>query len=323
MLSIFLGPDEFTKNMQLQTLADKQKAKVVFITQPESLALGELLGQDLFAAKKLFVLKEAVKLIDESSLLQLINSANTVILTEEKIDKRSSFNKSLLSNKSVTVKHFALPHGQDLNKWLINRVNELGGKISAAGAEVLAINLGRDQAKETKFGGKVVDVQEVYTLLDAENEIAKLLAYAAGAEISPQMVKDLVPAQKEADVFDLTNAIGENNRARAYELMEIFLQNETAADEKGKIIQLNAILCEQFRNVAIVQDFSASAIPESQILEKTGWKSGRLFIIKKLAGKFSSKKVLEVLNKLSLLDEELKTSSTPPRVLLDLIFAQL
>ncbi len=323
MLSIFLGPDEFTKKQRIQALAEQQKAEAVFLIQPEGLPMGELLGQDLFAAKKIFIMQEAIKLIDGQNLGQLVNSMNQIILIEEKIDKRSTFNKSLFANKAITIKDFALPHGQDLNKWIINRVKELGGEIANTGAEALAVNLGRDQAKETKFGGKVVEVQEIYTLFDADNEILKLLAYSNGAEISPQMVMDLVPAQKEADVFSLTNAIGENNRPRAYELMEIFLQAENAADEKGKIIQLNALLCEQFRNVAMVQDFSGNGIPESQILEKTGWKSGRLFVMKKLAGKFAPKKVLDVLNKLSLLDEELKTSSTPPRVLLDLIFSQL
>ncbi len=323
MLSIFLGSDNFSKKQYVETLAKKENAKVVFLIQPESLPMGELRGQDLFAGKKVFVLQEAVKLIDENNLDQLIKSGNQIILIEEKVDKRSSFNKSLLTNKAITVKDFVLPHGQELNKWIINRVTELGGKIGNSGAETLAVNLGRDQAKETKFGGKVVDVVEVYSLLDANNEIAKLLAYANGQEVTTEMVNVLVPAQKETDVFDLTNAIGENNRARAYQLLEVFLQTENAVDEKGKIIQLNALLCEQFRNVAMVQDFSSRGTPEQEILGKTGWKSGRLFIMKKLASKFPQKKVLDLLNKLSLLDEELKTSSTPPRVLLDLIFSQM
>jgi hypothetical protein len=45
--------------------------------------------------------------------------------------------------------------------------------------------------------------------------------------------------------------------------------------------------------------------------------------MKKLALNFDPKKVLEVLSKLESLDLELKTSTTPPRVILDLIIAGL
>ena len=45
--------------------------------------------------------------------------------------------------------------------------------------------------------------------------------------------------------------------------------------------------------------------------------------MKKIAVRFKPKTVLEFLTKLEALDEELKTSSTPPKVLLDLIVSQL
>ncbi|MCL5009174.1 MAG: hypothetical protein M1400_02420, partial [Patescibacteria group bacterium] len=58
-------------------------------------------------------------------------------------------------------------------------------------------------------------------------------------------------------------------------------------------------------------------------LEITGWKPGRLFVVKKIASRFAAPKVWQTLFKLEALDTELKTSSTPPRVLLDLILSQL
>lgn len=323
MLAILLGPDGFSKKQYIKDLAAKEKAEVAVLVQPEVLPIDQLTSQDLFAAKKIFVLQDALKLINEQNLQSLIDSNNKIIITEEKIDKRTTFGKNLANNKKISLKEFALPHGRELNRWIEQRVKTWGGKIHSAAVEQLAISLGRDEAKETKFGGKVVEVQEVYNLGDVDNEIQKLLAYADGQEINQQMVKDLVPMHEEADVLQIVNAIGENNRQLAFEQMQIFLAEETAADEKGKIIQLNALLSEQFRNVAAVQDFLQRQIPEPVILEQTEWKPGRLFVMKKLATKFPHKKVVEVLHKLSALDEELKISSTPPRVLLDLIFSQL
>jgi DNA polymerase III delta subunit len=101
------------------------------------------------------------------------------------------------------------------------------------------------------------------------------------------------------------------------------LQNFTGADEKTAIIQLNALLSEQFRSIAVAQNFLEEGTSDEQALAQTSWKPGRLFIMKKTAGRFAQKKVLDFLKKLEHLDEELKTSSTPPRVLLDLIVAQL
>ena len=63
--------------------------------------------------------------------------------------------------------------------------------------------------------------------------------------------------------------------------------------------------------------------PAYLYLTTTGWKSGRLFVMKKAALRFAPKKIMETLQKLSSLDEELKTSQTPPKVLLDLIISQL
>ena len=323
MLQLLLGPDDFTKTEYIQGLAKTQKAELAVFVQPEVLPLDQLGGQDLFGSKKIFVLKDAIKLLDEKNIAALTQSPNVVIVVEEKIDKRTTFNKELLKRKDVTVKEFPLPHGKELNIWISERIKILGGSIQPQALEALAVAVGRDDGKETKFGGKVVDVQEIFTLTSVNNEIQKLLAYADGAVITAEMVTGLVPENRQADVLEIINAIGENKRNEAMAGLQLFLQSENNTEEKGKIIQLNALLSEQFRNVSMVQNFLERRVSDGEILEKTQWKSGRLFIMKKIAGKFLQKNVLDVLKKLEYLDEELKSTSTPPRVLLDLIVVQL
>jgi DNA polymerase III delta subunit len=99
--------------------------------------------------------------------------------------------------------------------------------------------------------------------------------------------------------------------------------SDDSSDDKAKSIQLNALLAEQFRNILMIQDFQKQRIPDAVILSKTGWKSGRLFVIKKLASKFKTAQLMSVLNKLEHLDIELKTSGIPGQVILQLITAQL
>jgi len=259
----------------------------------------------------------------EKNLEKLFGTQNTIIVAEEKLDKRLAFVKKLTKDKRITIQNFDLPHGRELNVWIEKRVKDLGGKISKAVVEVLAVRLGRDEGTEKKFGGKIVEIKEAFNLWQADSEIQKLLACSSAGEISENDVNNLVSENLEIDGFKITNAIGDGRKQEALDLIGHFLSEQTGSDEKGSIIQLSALLAEQFRNVAMVQDFSARHTPESEILEKTGWKSGRLFVMKKISSKFPSKKVMEFLKKVEALDTELKTTQTPPKVLLDLIVAQL
>jgi DNA polymerase III delta subunit len=323
MFLLLLGPDGYSKKSYINSLTKDKGADLVMYSEGEELPqLPRLIETDLFSKPKVFVLY-AMPQLEQEELQKIIASPNQIVVVQISLDKRKKESKELLANKNISLKEFVLPHGVELNRWLADKVKLLGGSISSAGTEALAVALGRDDAKETKVAGKVIAVEEVYNLWQAENEIQKLLALADGREITAEDVNALVSRGGEVDVFELTNAIGENQKQKAVELIHKFLSAQSGSDEKGAVIQLNGLLSEQFRNVAMVQSFLQEQKAENAILEATGWKSGRLFVMKKIAARFPQKKVLETLNKLSALDEELKTSQTPPKVLLDLIIAQL
>jgi|GEM_PF-737293 len=325
MLTLILGPDDYSKRQYVASLEQASGVRADFFIDAESPpSLEELVGADLFSQAKIYILKNMALLFNaEEKITSLIVAKNRIVLLEEKLDKRNADNKKLLANKSIEIKEFNLPHGKELDTWLMNRSQELGAKLSVHAADVLARVLGRENAKETKVAGKIVAVQEVYNLWQAESELQKLISHAKGGEITEGDILSLVSQNEEVDVFDLTNAIADGNKQKALNLMDRFLRQQTSGEEKGTAIQLNALLAEQFRNVAIVQDFLFQKKSESEILEILGWKPGRLFVMKKVAGRFPQKTVLELLAKLKALDEELKTGLIPPRVLLDLIIVQL
>jgi DNA polymerase III delta subunit len=323
MLTLLLGPDDFSKKQFITHQAKLREADLVMFGEGEQAPhVSVFLETDLFSRPKVFALL-VLPAMSEAELEKILSSANSVVVSLKSLDKRKKENKELLANPKIQVKEFGLPHGKELDAWIIERVKSANGNISAAAANALAVALGRDEAKETKVGGKVIAVEEVYDLWQADSEIQKLISFAKDREITEPDVKALISENKSVDVFDLTNAIADNEKEKAMELLHKFLAEQTGSDEKGSVIQLNALLSEQFRNVAAVQDFVNRKISESEILEQTGWKSGRLFVMKKIAGNYPSKKILELLNKLEALDEELKTTQTPPKVLLDLILTQL
>lgn len=320
---LLLGPNDYSKHEFVQALLSKSGAQLVcFRVGDEIPGLGDVLQSDLFSKPKVFLF-DGVMPDFLFSMPKASVGPNRVVVMMKSLDKRKKENKELLENKDIEVKEFLLPHGRELDEWIINKVEELGGQISSKAANELAVRLGRDNAKETKVGGKVISSEEVYNLFLVESEIKKLLAYAGSEEVSEMAIKELVSESGEVEVFDLTNAIGEGKKQETVALMHKFLKEQVASDEKTSVIQLNALLSEQFRNVYMIQNFLEDKISEADILEKTGWKSGRLFVVKKMASRFPSKKIAETLNKLEALDLELKTSQTPPKVLLDLIITQL
>jgi DNA polymerase III delta subunit len=320
---LLLGSDTYSKNQFVKHLTKQSEAQVAVFTADDKLPTADELSQtDLFSKAKVFIFQGVIPEYF-SNLTNQTHQKNPVIVSIESLDKRKKENKDLLTNKNIEVKEFILPHGNELNSWIQNRVGELGGKISPQAINELAVRVGRDSGKETKVGGKVIAVEEAYNLFMVDSEIEKLMSFTSKQEISVEVVKELVVENGEVDVFDLTNAIADNNSTRAMELMHKFLKEQTGSDEKGSVIQLNALLGEQFRNVAMLQDFIKNKISDDEILERTSWKPGRLFVLKKISLKFEIKKILDLLNKLEALDQELKTSQVPPKVILDLIITQL
>lgn len=325
MLSILIGPDDYTKREFIHSKNQTLGLEIELFSDTENPPqVEDISGQDLFSKPKVYVLKGFLAKFREVGIVdRFCRSKNFIYFIEDKIDKRSSENKVLLANKNIEVLDFQLPHGNELNIWIQNRIKNLGGTIGESALEELGSRLGRDNAKETKIGGKVIAVEEVFNLFQVDSEIQKLISYRDKNEIQLVDVKELVAENFSVDVFSLTNAIADGKKQETVELLNGFLKGQVGAEEKGSIIQLNALLSEQFRSIAMVQDFIKHKVLEEDILEKTGWKSGRLFVMKKIAVRFEPKKVLETLSKLEALDEELKSSQIPPRTLLELILIQL
>jgi DNA polymerase III delta subunit len=321
---LLLGSDEYSKEQFVQALVKELEAETaVFNSEDQLPNLDELLQNDLFSKAKIFIFKGILpKYLTEIKAGQ--QNKNKVVVLLGSLDKRKKENKDLLNNPNIEIKEFILPHGRELDIWIQKQVALYGGKISLNAVNLLSVYLGRDNGKEVRVGGKIIEVVEVFNLYQVNSEILKLIAYTQNREITEQDVKDLVVENGEVEVFDLTNAIADGQKQKSIELMNRFLKEQSGAEEKTSLILLNSLLAEQFRNVAMVQSFFADKQEtEENILKITGWKPGRLFVMKKIASKFEPKKILDTLNKLESLDQEIKSSQIPARVIMDLIITQL
>lgn len=312
-----MGSDSFSKKQYIDKFAQTSKLEVAaFPEDGETSQILAFIAPSLFGGAKLFVFRNLFAKLAEKDLEKLRDVKEQVVLLEDKLDKRKAQVQKFLKDKQVKVIEFATPTGPELEKWIAIRVKELGSKIGPKAIESLAGRFFQNNNGSFKF------VEPVFDLWQVDNEIQKLLAYTGGGEINEAAVLALTPDLNEADSWDIVNAMAEKDSKKVFRLTEKFFSGKSS-EEKTKAILLNAVLADQFRNILLVQAAAAARLADAELLSKTGWKSGRLFILKKLAVKFDPARVRDFCRKLVSLDEQLKSSSVPPRVLLDLISSQI
>lgn len=313
MITLLLGSDSHAKKLHILEAAKRTSAEVETITDAGKLPdLGSLFEQQLFGAPKVIVLDSIWKKLDPEELLAKIgdNKSAHLYILETSLDKRVKVNQSFIKDKRITVIEMNAPVGSSASAdWIAKYAIGHEIKIEASAAMALANAL-------------LIDEDSTLDVSRAQNEMEKLKQYCRGDIITKEVVALLVEITTGVDIFELLNAIATKNKKLAVQLLETYFETESL-DEKANAIKVTALLAEQFRSLLIALDASSRRMPDDALLELTGWKSGRLFIMKKLSRNFTIPKVTQALSKLENLDRELKSSTMPPHVVLDLIIADM
>jgi DNA polymerase-3 subunit delta len=138
------------------------------------------------------------------------------------------------------VKEFKVPKESNLPGWIARRVRKQGGDLSRTAAGMLAQLVGADMR-----------------LLD--QEIDKLLVYADGRQVTGEDVQALVSRAREAVVFDLVDAIGHRQAARALEL-----QHQLIDDGEAPLFLL-AMLGRQVRLLIQIKELQAQGVSQPEL----------------------------------------------------------
>jgi DNA polymerase III delta subunit len=313
MITLLLGTDGLAKKQYIAGQAKISGSEVVTFTENTDLPdVASLFEPQLFGAPKAVVLDHIWKQLEPEKLLeQLGNNAPAMLfIIEDSLDKRKKVNQEFLKDKRVQVVELNAPVGTAAaGQWIADYCKQQGIKIDTAASSALAQSL-------------LTDEDDSLDVARAQNELRKLATYASGKPITAEMVHLLVEPTSGVDTFELLNAIATKNKPQALALLENYFATETT-DEKTTAIKVTALLADQFRSLQIALDAAGRRLPDQAVLEMTGWKSGRLFIMKKLSRNFTAPQVRQALGKLESLDRELKSSTLPPHVVLDLIIADM
>lgn len=148
------------------------------------------------------------------------------------------------------------------------------------------------------------------------SEIEKLTAYAKTQTVTTAMINDLVLTKLDDDIFKLTDAIANRNKALALKLISDQLEGGTAPTE------LLSKVTWQFHNLLLVRGFiddNGGGYPEQRVAYQLGLHP---FVLAKTAQQvknFSLPQLKTKYQNLLAIDRKIKTSQADPEVLLDLL----
>lgn len=191
---------------------------------------------------------------------------------------------------------YDLPQGGQLDRWIIQRVQEKGGDIAPRAANVLAANVGSD-------------------LFVLDNEIEKLVLYRNGEMIRPIDVEKLSPYVAEANIFDLVDALGNRNGRQAALLFQHTL------DDGADPFYLFAMFVRQFRLLIQVRESAEAGLHPPDIakaIKQHPYVVGKLF---QQAKNFSMTQLEQIYNHLLDIDVGVKTGKTDMATALTLFVA--
>lgn len=315
MLYVFHGPDDVTRTERIAELkaamGDPSTAGLNMVTlDGQGLRLGEIQhhagAMPFLGSKRLVIVNGYLGYLagkkDELNALldylpHLSPTTDLVFAERETLDRRHPALKMAEQTGSV---HFAGLDRNNLQPWIVKRVEQFGANIEPSAADLL----GRLVGPETR------------TL---NNEIEKLTIYVNNERaIQKSDVELLVPYTEEAERFGMTNAIGQRDARKAYD------QLRKALDEGKNPMAILGSIAAQVRTLIEVKDMAERGMSPADIARAKGWRSD--FAAKarlKDAARFSMVRLEDILELLLAFDVAIKTGRMDSLLALDILIARL
>lgn len=225
MIIFFYGQDTFRSHQKLQELKDKFRRDVdsgghglVTISgeSADAKKINESIGSSSLFTKKMMVVIENIFSNKQQSIFSWLveylenlekNSGNDNIIVfcdeEDGTDKSFPKYKKVLWDfliKQKFVQEFSSLPAQKLSTWVREEVEKRNGKMSMSAASAMVGLTNGD-------------------LWQIDNEINKLIGYKAGQMIEAHDVEAMVKGKYDENIFALTDAIGNRNKALATKLL--------------------------------------------------------------------------------------------------------
>lgn len=224
-------------------------------------------------------------------------SAEIIFIEYGQPDKREKLFKTLV--KIANVKTFEPLQGVEIEKWIKEKVEKSGGKISSPGVDSLVLALGSN-------------------LNQLEQEINKLILYVKSQnkdEIDQKDVNKMVKSVSDPNIFHFIESIAKQDKKQAVKLLAEFL--DKGEDET----MLFAMVIYQFRILIMIKDLLDRGKSSHSIASEAKLNP---YIVQKslpMLKDYSLDDLIEYYQFLYQMDLKIKTGQIEPKVVMDLVVA--
>jgi DNA polymerase-3 subunit delta len=234
----------------------------------------------------------------------LVSDENLVVIfwEDDSLKKSSALYKFLESSDGeIKKQNFEKLTGEKLNARIVKKIKSLDEKcgISKGALEKLILFTGGN-------------------MFSLDREIQKLVNFSDGRIINEKDVDDLVKAEVDINIFNTIDALANNNKKEAMQLLENHLQ-------KGEDpFYIFSMFVYQFRNLLKVADLKENCNANEYEVSKIT--KMHPFVIRKSFAQirnFSFQKLKSIYQKLSDLDMQIKTGKIDIHLALNKFIAEL
>lgn len=191
----------------------------------------------------------------------------------------------------------SLPDQNEMPAWIRKQAKSQGGEILTNAASLLANYVGNNT-------------------LRAEQEITKLLTYAGARAVTSEDVVLLTSQEQEGNIFNLTDAIGERDGAKALTQFRLLSVD-------NNMVELAPMIHRQFRLLIQVREILDEKGSMEDIKRELRVPD---FLVPKLtaqARRFNMPTLLRIFERLLKIDEDMKGSGMPGDLAFELLIADL
>jgi len=307
----FFGEDSYSLSNVLHKLEESFKPFLSSDFDKETIyaenrTLSEILGAaasfPFGSEKKIMIVREAEKIKDKKALKDYAlspaeftvlaffhNGAITNLSTEP--FKTLSANNFLFEAKELK--------GRNLIVWLINEAEEKGKTLSDENAQVLVDIVGENRSM-------------------LEDQLEKICIFLTQKkEITIEAIQQVSSELKQFNIFDLQNAIGLKEKAKALSVANNLVDN---GSEPTFIITM---LTRYFTGLAKVTELRSKNIPDRDAARVVGTHPYFYPGYVRARSIFSDKKLVEVFRSLLKADVSVKTTSSDDKTIITILIAEI
>lgn len=167
---------------------------------------------------------------DLPARLQGLPETTLLVFVDDALDAGNPMRELIAA--SAEVREFTPPKGRRLGDWVHQRAQALGVHLTSRAERQLVDRVGSD-------------------LGALASEIDKLALYAGDATVDERVIQVLCPRNAEAQIWDLTDAVGQGRPGPALRALHVLL------DEGRTSASLLGALATQMRRLLVTQDILA------------------------------------------------------------------